>query len=67
MYGFFKDLLTSEEKAYFMDLLEGYKDGLVTLQTINAVLKSWAITYKIEYVKNQAFFELYPAELEPVE
>jgi len=67
MYGFFKEFLTSEEKAYFMDLLEGYKDGLVTLQTINAVLKSWAIAHKVEYIKSQIFFEPYPAELEPIE
>jgi len=67
IYGFFKDLLTSEEKAYFMDLLDGYKSGLVTLQVMNAVLKSWAISYKVEYIRDQVFFEPYPTELEPIE
>jgi len=67
IYGFFKDLLTSGEKAYFMDLLDGYKNGLVTLQVMNAVLKSWAISHKVAYIKDQVFFEPYPGELEPIE
>jgi uncharacterized protein YbgA (DUF1722 family)/uncharacterized protein YbbK (DUF523 family) len=64
LYGYFKDKLSSQEKAYFMDLLEDYKNHIVNLQTLLAILKSWAIRYSVDYVLDQTFFEPYPKELD---
>lgn len=64
LYGYFKDKLSSQEKAYFMDLLEDYKNHIVNLQTLLAILKSWAIRYSVDYILDQTFFEPYPKELD---
>lgn len=64
MYGFFKDKLSEKEKAHFMDLIEDYKNGLVNLQTLNTLIKSWALRYNIDYILTQTFLEPYPKELE---
>lgn len=66
MYGFFKDKLSDKEKAYFMDLVEDYKTGIVSLQTLNALIKSWALRYNVDYILNQTFLEPYPKELEKI-
>jgi len=65
-YGHFKENLNAQEKAYFMDLLEDYKNNISSLQTVLAVLKSWAIRYSVDYILDQTFFETYPRELEQV-
>lgn len=67
MYGFFKDKLSEKEKAYFMDLIEDYKNGIVALQTLNALIKSWALRYNVDYILTQTFLEPYPKELEKIE
>jgi len=64
LYGYFKDKLSSQEKAYFMDLLEDYKNHIVNLQTLLAILKSWAMRYSVDYILDQTFFEPYPKELD---
>jgi uncharacterized protein YbbK (DUF523 family)/uncharacterized protein YbgA (DUF1722 family) len=66
VYGHFKENLNAQEKAYFMDLLEDYKNNISSLQTVLAVLKSWAIRYSVDYILDQTFFEPYPRELEQV-
>lgn len=66
MYGFFKDKLSEKEKAYFMDLIEDYKSGIVNLQTLNTLIKSWALRYNIDYILTQTFLEPYPKELEKI-
>ena len=66
MYGFFKDKLNEKEKAYFMDLVEDYKNNLISLQSIMVLLKSWAIHYNINYILNQTFLEPYPKDLENI-
>ncbi|MGC8955779.1 MAG: DUF1722 domain-containing protein [Fervidobacterium sp.] len=63
LYGFFKEKLSEKEKAYFMDLLEGYKSGIVALQSVIVLLKSWAIRYEVEYIMSQTFLEPFPSEL----
>ncbi|MGB9615602.1 MAG: YbgA family protein, partial [Fervidobacterium sp.] len=63
LYGFFKKKLSEKEKAYFMDLLEGYKSGIVALQSVIVLLKSWAIRYEVEYIMSQTFLEPFPSEL----
>lgn len=61
--GYFSKKLTSKEKAYFLDLLEDYRNHKIPLSTINSVLKSWIIKYEEEYLERQTFFEPYPRDL----
>ncbi|MEJ5257501.1 MAG: DUF1722 domain-containing protein [Fervidobacterium sp.] len=67
VYGHFKDIINLEEKAYFMDLIEDYKNGIVNLQSVLSVLKSWAIRHSESYIKNQSLFEPYPRELDAID
>jgi len=61
--GYFSKKLTSKEKAYFLDLLESYRNHRIPLSAILSVLKSWIIKYNEEYLSRQTYFEPYPKEL----
>ncbi len=61
--GYFSKKLTSKEKAYFLDLLENYRNHKIPLSAINTVLQAWIIKYDEEYLERQTFFEPYPSEL----
>jgi uncharacterized protein YbgA (DUF1722 family)/uncharacterized protein YbbK (DUF523 family) len=61
--GYFSKKLTSKEKAYFLDLLENYRNHKIPLSSVLTVLESWIIKYDEEYLARQTFFEPYPREL----
>ncbi len=61
--GYFSDRLTGREKAYFLDLLEAYRNERIPLSAVLAVLESWVIKYDEDYLARQTFFEPYPKEL----
>ena len=61
--GYFSTKLKSKEKAYFLDLLEDYRNHKIPLSAINSVLQSWIIKYDENYLARQTFFEPYPKEL----
>lgn len=61
--GYFSKKLTSKEKAYFLDLLENFRNKKIPLSTVLSVLESWIIKYDEEYLARQTFFEPYPREL----
>ncbi len=64
MYGYFKEKLSIDEKAYFMDLLNRYSTNTVSLQSVLILLKSWALRFDEKYLLEQTIFEPYPLELE---
>jgi len=59
----FKDLLSSEEKKFFIEILEDYRDERVPLSVPLNILKSWSIQYNNSYLMNQIVMEPYPKEL----
>lgn len=61
--GYFSDKLTSREKAYFLDLLEAYRNEKIPLSAVLTVLESWIIKYEEEYLSRQTYFTPYPPEL----
>ncbi len=61
--GYFRDRLSSAEKAMFLDILERYRRGRVPLSVPTAVLRSWAIRFEERYLAAQTFFAPYPDEL----
>lgn len=60
---FFKNELTSNEKAYFLWLLSDYKKWNAPMIMILALLKNFAIRHWNEYILNQSFLYPYPEEL----
>ncbi len=61
--GYFSDNLTAREKAYFLDILESYREEKTPLSAVLTVLESWIIKYEVEYLARQTFFRPYPAGL----
>ena len=63
IFGYFKDNLSSDEKVYFLELLEKYRDGIIPISGVNIVLKSWAVRINNKYLINQSYFQPFPKEL----
>ena len=63
IFGYFKNELSSEEKVYFLELLDKYREGIIPISGVNMVLKSWSLRIKNEYLINQSYFQPFPKEL----
>ena len=61
--GYFSDLLTKDEKTFFLNAIEKYKEGRLPLSSTISILKAWIIRFKQEYLMDQTFLEPYPDEL----
>ncbi|NYB51247.1 MAG: DUF1722 domain-containing protein [Methanobacteriaceae archaeon] len=61
--GHFSKDLHHQEKSFFLESLEKYRQGRVPLLVTQNLLKSWIIRFNNEYLSDQTFFEPYPDEL----
>ena len=61
--GYFKEGLSSEEKAFFLDSLQRYRTGKVPLSVPVGILRSWVVRFREPYLAQQALFQPYPEEL----
>ncbi len=66
VFGYVSDKLNHEEKAFFLDSLEKYRNGIIPLLLCLILLKSWVIRFDKDYLVQQTFFQPYPPELMPV-
>lgn len=62
-FGYFKKMLSSQEKAFFLDELEKYRAGWIPLFVINELLKVWIVRNDELYLKQQSYFNPYPPVL----
>lgn len=60
LLGYFKKGLSSEEKAFFMEQIELYKKGLVSINSLLLLLNSWVVRFDEPYLKEQTIFKRYP-------
>jgi uncharacterized protein YbgA (DUF1722 family)/uncharacterized protein YbbK (DUF523 family) len=60
--GFSKDL-TKDEKHYFLNVLEEYRDERIPFSVITHLLSSWTIKYNNQYILDQTFIHPFPPEL----
>jgi uncharacterized protein YbgA (DUF1722 family) len=67
IFGFFSKELKSDEKKFFLNLIEKYRNGKISLATITNVLRSWVLRFNEEYLINQTYFEPYPSDLQHIE
>ncbi|MBN1194111.1 MAG: DUF1722 domain-containing protein [Methanomicrobiaceae archaeon] len=68
--GYFRDRLTHEEKAFFLDAVEKYREGRVSICAPKNILKSWIVRFGEERLDHQTFFAPYPdrlMELDPAD
>jgi len=63
VFGYFKDNLSKTEKAEFINLLNLYRQNMVTLKQILSILHLWSIKYNQTYLIKQTIFNAYPNEL----
>jgi uncharacterized protein YbgA (DUF1722 family)/uncharacterized protein YbbK (DUF523 family) len=63
MFGKFSNQLSREEKEYFLDSVEGYKNKKIPSSAILAILQSWIARFGNDYLRNQTFFEPFPKGL----
>lgn len=65
-FGHFSNKLAHEEKSFFLDSMNQYRQGVMPLLVCLNILKSWVIRFDEEYLAQQTFFQPYPPELMPV-
>ena len=63
IFSYFKQSLFSDEKIFFLDLLEKFRDKLIPISDVNSVLKEWSIKDQNEYLINQSYFQPFPKDL----
>ena len=61
--GYFKKLLTTKEKKYFLETIELYRNKKISISSVNSILSSWIFRFENEYLMNQSFFNPFPNEL----
>jgi uncharacterized protein YbgA (DUF1722 family) len=63
IFGYFSEKLSSEEKDFFLENLENYRNSKVPFSVPLSVLYSWAVRFNQEYLKNQRIFRAFPPSL----
>jgi uncharacterized protein YbgA (DUF1722 family) len=62
-FGGFSNDLSKDEKQFFLNSIEEYRDERIPLSAILYVLRAWAIRYDNTYLLNQIFLRPYPEKL----
>ncbi len=62
-FGYFKEQLSAEEKAYFLDMLEKYRLKKIPLNVPVSLIESWIVRFEEPYLAQQTFFTPYPEDL----
>ncbi|MGL4875207.1 MAG: YbgA family protein [Clostridium sp.] len=63
IYSHFSNMLRTNEKKYFFDLVDKYRLGLCPHSIIINTLKGYAIRFSDKYLLNQTLLNAYPDEL----
>jgi uncharacterized protein YbgA (DUF1722 family)/uncharacterized protein YbbK (DUF523 family) len=61
--GYFREGLTVQEKAFFLDSLQRYRAGKVPLSVPVGIVRSWVVRFQQPYLSQQVLFEPYPEAL----
>jgi uncharacterized protein YbgA (DUF1722 family) len=65
--GYFSPALSSDEKAFFLDALQQYRQGTLPLSVPTHLLKGWIVRFGQDYLSTQSYFQPYPQELADLE
>jgi len=61
--GYFKKLITKEEKEHVLDACNEYKDGIIPLIAVIKLINLYVKRFDQSYLKTQKFLHPYPKEL----
>jgi uncharacterized protein YbgA (DUF1722 family) len=62
-FGYFSDFLNANEKAFFNQSIDSYRDGKIPYIAVMQLLKSWVIRFQTGYLAKQTLLNPYPSEL----
>jgi uncharacterized protein YbgA (DUF1722 family)/uncharacterized protein YbbK (DUF523 family) len=62
-FGWISDGLSTEEKKYFLNSIEEYRDERIPLSAVVRLIHGAAIRFNNTYLQNQVFLNPYPTEL----
>ena len=63
IFGYFKKLLSKEEKEHVLNSCDEYKKGIIPLIAVIKLLNLYVKKFDDQYLKKQKFLHPYPAEL----
>jgi len=66
IFGYVSSHLDAEEKAFFLDSLERYRNLEIPLIAVTTVLYSWIIRFKEPYTSMQTYFQPFPKGLQRI-
>jgi uncharacterized protein YbgA (DUF1722 family)/uncharacterized protein YbbK (DUF523 family) len=61
--GYFSKELSKDERQFFLETLELYREGRVPFTSALRLAKAWAVRFQNEYLLSQTFFDPYPIDL----
>jgi len=62
-FGYVSNKLNSKEKQLFLESVDNFEQGRVSISVPVNLLKSWVLRFDEEYLANQTYFSPYPEEL----
>jgi uncharacterized protein YbgA (DUF1722 family) len=62
-FGYVSEGMSRDEKGYFLDMLELYREDRIPLAAVRETLRGLVVRFDVKYLKDQYFFEPYPREL----
>lgn len=63
LMGYFKNELSKDEKVYFLDVLDQYKEKKVPFSVPISIINSWVIRFDESYLKTQTIFRPFPVDI----
>lgn len=62
IFGYFKKLITKDEKEHILSACEEYKQGIIPLIAVIKILNLYVVRFDEQYLKTQKFLNPYPKE-----
>lgn len=63
LFGYFKNELTKEEKAFFLDQLEQYNTKKIPFSVPISLIFSWVVRFNEPYLIHQTIFRPFPVDI----
>ena len=65
-FGGFSKQISKEERVFFLNTVEEYRDERIPFTTIAHLLKSYAIRFNKDYLAKQSLLSPYPQQLSSI-
>jgi uncharacterized protein YbgA (DUF1722 family)/uncharacterized protein YbbK (DUF523 family) len=62
-FGYFSEKLKANDKKYFLNMLEKYREGKTPVSVIISLMKSYIIRFDEKYLAQQTVFDPYPESI----